>query len=366
MRKISLLTASLITAAALAACSNSGSDNNATTEPVTTVETPAPSTAESTADETEAETSAPDDTAEVHELKTGQALFAAHGTKSFATATVIMDGETIVLAYIDEYQFMDAETTDGVPNSENFTDYVSEGYVLGSKRVNSDSYSTNMAAAGSTVAIYDNFDYIQEFVAGKTVSELEALTKEDKEAVVDAVSGATLVDTSGYLQAVLAAAEDAAEHTAVSYEGDLSELEINQTEGAAHGTKCFTLTTTVTGSDQVVSAFIDEFQYLSAETSTGVPNSENFTDYVAGDYVLASKRVNAEAYSTSMAAAGSTVAINVNYDMIQEYVSGKTISELKELEGMDGEEVIDAVSGATLADTPNYIAEIVRTVESGK
>lgn len=367
MKKIKGLAIPLLMTAALTACGGNG--GNATTAQDTTAETATETTTETTAaPETTAETVAETEAVEVqaHELKTGQAFYAAHGTKAFATATVVLNEEIVVLAYIDEYQYLDAAAATGVPNSENFGDYVNEGYVLGSKRVNNESYSTNMAAAGSTVEIYENFDLIQEFVAGKTVAELEELVKGEKEAVVDAVSGATLVDTSGYIQAILAAAENAGQNEAVAYEGELADLEMNQLEGAAHGTKCFTLTTVVTDGKQIVSAFIDEFQYLSADTTTGVPNAENFADYVTEGYVLGSKRVNAEAYSTSMAAAGSTVAINVNYDMIQQYLNGKTIEELKALEGKPAEEVIDAVSGATLTDTPGYIAEAVKTAETSK
>ena len=69
-----------------------------------------------------------------------------------------------------------------------------------------------MAAAGSTVALDVNYDLIQAFVVGKTVSELEAAIAGfggDATKAVDAVSGATLVDTLGYLQGLLAAAKAA-------------------------------------------------------------------------------------------------------------------------------------------------------------
>ena len=84
--------------------------------------------------------------------------------------------------------------------------------VLYSKRVNAEAYSANMAGAGSTVALDVNYDLIQDFCIGKTVAELEAVVAgfgEDKTAAVDAVSGATLVDTLGYLQGLLAAAKAA-------------------------------------------------------------------------------------------------------------------------------------------------------------
>ena len=147
--------------------------------------------------------------AETHEVKLGQVQWAAHGTKCFAVMTVVVEGDVIVAALIDEYQFGSGMT--GVPNSEvMFAN--EEGKVLYSKRVNAEAYSTNMQKAGSTVALDVNYDLIQAFVVGKTVSELEAAIAGfggDATKAVDAVSGATLVDTLGYLQGLLAAAKAA-------------------------------------------------------------------------------------------------------------------------------------------------------------
>ena len=50
------------------------------------------------------------------EIKLGQVEYAAHGTKSFAVLTVAMQGDVIAAAYIDEFQFMAADTSVGVPN----------------------------------------------------------------------------------------------------------------------------------------------------------------------------------------------------------------------------------------------------------
>jgi len=143
-------------------------------------------------------------------IKLGQVQWAAHGTKCFAVMTVVLQGDVIVAAYIDEYQVGAGMT--GVPNSENGFGGFADGKVLYSKRVNAEAYSANMAAAGSTVALDVNYDLIQDFCVGKTVAELEAAVAgfgEDKTAAVDAVSGATLVDTLGYLQGLLAAAKAA-------------------------------------------------------------------------------------------------------------------------------------------------------------
>jgi hypothetical protein len=69
-----------------------------------------------------------------------------------------------------------------------------------------------MTKAGSTVALDVNYDLIQDFCVGKTVAELEAVIagfNGDATAAVDAVTGATLVDTLGYLTGLLEAAKAA-------------------------------------------------------------------------------------------------------------------------------------------------------------
>ena len=56
-------------------------------------------------------------TAAYAEVKIGQVEYAAHGTSCFAVMTVALDGDTIVAAHIDEFQFLDAASAEGVPNS---------------------------------------------------------------------------------------------------------------------------------------------------------------------------------------------------------------------------------------------------------
>ena len=148
--------------------------------------------------------------AETHEVKLGQVQYAAHGTKCFAVMTVALEGDVIVAAYIDEFQVGAGMV--GVPNSENGFGGFADGKVLYSKRVNAEAYSANMQKSGSTVALDVNYDLIQAFVVGKTVAELETIIAGfggDATKAVDAVSGATLVDTLGYLQGLLAAAKAA-------------------------------------------------------------------------------------------------------------------------------------------------------------
>ena len=141
-------------------------------------------------------------------IKLGQTQFAAHGTKCFAVMTVALQGDVIVAAYIDEYQVGAGMV--GVPNSENGFGGFADGKVLYSKRVNAEAYSANMAKSGSTVALDVNYDLIQAFCVGKTVAELETLVAPmTAQTAIDAVTGATLVDTLGYLQGLLAAAKAA-------------------------------------------------------------------------------------------------------------------------------------------------------------
>ena len=143
-------------------------------------------------------------------VKIGVAQYAAHGTKCFAVMTVAMQGDVIVDAYIDEYQFMAAGSI-GVPNSDkDFGTAYPEGKVLASKRQNNEAYSANMAKAGSTIALADNYAAIEAFVIGKTIAELEAAIEGKTAAeMVDAVSSCTLVDTLGYIQGLIAAAKAA-------------------------------------------------------------------------------------------------------------------------------------------------------------
>ena len=152
------------------------------------------------------------------EIKIGQVDYAAHGAGCFAVITAVVQDETIVAAKIDEFQFItDREdlAAIGVPNSDaSFGESYPEGKVLGSKRVNNELYSLNMKQkAGSTVQIAANYDAIEAFATGKTIAELETFvngyTADTKAEVVDAVAGATAVDTWGYLQGILAAAKAA-------------------------------------------------------------------------------------------------------------------------------------------------------------
>lgn len=73
--------------------------------------------------------------------------------------------------------------------------------VLMSKSVNSKIYSEGMKTkGGATQEWYVSMQAIEKFAAGKTASDVNSVSG------VDAVSGATLADTAGYLKAAGSAA----------------------------------------------------------------------------------------------------------------------------------------------------------------
>lgn len=153
-------------------------------------------------------------TATPEPIKMGRVDAAAHGTNAVAIAVVAVQGDKIVGVSLDEYQFMPADKAKGLANSEGLAakNYKDPSQVLASKVDNSDYYSNNMKEkAGSTVAYADNFNAIVEFCEGKTISELESvLASTPKEKMpVDTVTGSTLADTAGYVQAIVDAAKAA-------------------------------------------------------------------------------------------------------------------------------------------------------------
>ena len=168
-------------------------------------------------------------------IKLGQIVCYAHG-HGFAVVTAVIQGETICLAKIDEFQFMgDREdiAAVGVPVKDGTFSQTNADTgavtVLGSKRVNSDLYSLNMQRAGSKVQIAANYNAIEAFVVGKTIAEVEAVSKSDK--AVDAVSGATLTDTGNYLAAIVEAAKAAHAQYAGTHGGNTGTYTLWNTTG---------------------------------------------------------------------------------------------------------------------------------------
>ena len=148
---------------------------------------------------------APDTAAKTATLHRGYG--AAHGDKCF-TSVVVATAEdgTILAASVDDYQFMPADSAGitPVPNSDaGFADGYAEGKALMSKSVNSDMYSASMKEkAQSTTPWIESMSAIESFVAGQKIADVKAKGP-------DAVSGATLVDTAGYVDTAVAAAKTA-------------------------------------------------------------------------------------------------------------------------------------------------------------
>ena len=145
------------------------------------------------------------------------------------------------------------------------------------------------------------------------------------------------------------------------------EVKIGQVQYAAHGTKCFAVLTVAMQGDVIADAYIDEYQFM-APGSVGVPNSEaDFGASFPEGKVLASKKVNAAAYSENMKKAGSTVDLATNYAAIEDYVTGKTVAEVEAaFAGKTAEEAVDVVSGCTLVDTLGYVNGLIEAAKSVK
>jgi hypothetical protein len=141
------------------------------------------------------------------EITLKQTYGAPHGDKSFGDAVVALEGDKIVGVSMDELQYFGEN---GLPNSDKG---FGEGYAdpkaqLSSKLLGSDDYSALMKdKANATKSIMDNYRAITDFVTGKTIEEVQTVVDENEAGKpVDAISEATLVDTVGYLQMILDAA----------------------------------------------------------------------------------------------------------------------------------------------------------------
>jgi len=294
-------------------------------------------------------------------LQIGQYIGACHGTHCFSVVTALVDGDTVVKAYLDEFQFMD-HTKEGVvavPNSD-VADGFGASYTgdnwLASKRASNVYYSGNMAArGGATVELAANFDALQAYCEGKKISELEAGVES-----ADAISGCTLADASNYVKGVAEAAKIAQGNPAVAYEytGDTYTVDLKGYLCAAHGTRGFTFIVVATDGTNILGSWLDEYQFQTAgaEGVVAVPNSDDFAANVVEGQVLGSKRQCNSAYSANMAArGGATMEIAAGFDAIQTFVNGKAISEL--------EGGVDAVSGCTLQSAPDYVKAIVEAAK---
>lgn len=123
--------------------------------------------------------------------------------------------------------------------------------------------------------------------------------------------------------------------------------------GAAHGDKCFTSVVVATADDgTILGANLDDYQFMAADTKgvVGVPNSTaGFAAGCAPGQVLISKTQNNDLYSENMKEKGNATKPWLDsVHAIEGFCVGKKASDLKSV-GMD------AVSGATLVDAPNYL-----------
>lgn len=307
-----------------------------------------------------------------------QMYTAPHGTKSFAAVNVLMNGDTIVSAHLDEFQYLAPADFKGVPNSDGgFGESFPADVVLASKAENNDGYSAMMKEKGGATQTWaQSITAITDFAKGKTVADLEkavadleALGEEGNPA--DVISGATFSDSRGYLQAIVDTAKNGL--VSIGATTETTDLKEAQLLGAPHGDKSFAMTTVAMDGDKVAAVFVDEFQFVDLTQFGGVPNSDSdFGAGVAEGVVLASKVANNEAYSAMMKEkGGATKTYADNMKAIQDFAIGKTVAELEaaasELEAL-GEEgnPADVVSGATFSDSQGYLQAIIETAKLAK
>ncbi len=295
-----------------------------------------------------------------------RSLQAPHGEGSFARIAVITDGDKLVDVTIDELQYFDEDSDfEALPNQDEDTEFKAgnkEGKILGSKIMNDEQYSAIMKEkAKSTVSIWDNYKAIQDFAMGKTIDELKEVVEgaEDGKAI-DAVTGATLVDTKGYLQAIINTAESR-ENVTIFEANNTDDIKVQQIYGTAGNKNAVTDTFVVLEGDKIIAANIDEYQYIGKD---GVPNAdkkfgENFAD---PEKQLSSKIENNEEYSKMMMdMAKATNTLADNFKAIGDFVVGKTPEEIKEIiDNNEAGKPVDAVTGATLTSTVGYLEEIYK------
>ena len=159
--------------------------------------------------------------------------------------------------------------------------------------------------------------------------------------------------------------------TAALVEGDIV---LGQVEYPAHGTSSFAVITVALQDDVIVAAKIDEFQFMKDREdlpAIGVPNSlDKLGESFPEGQVLGSKRVNNDLYSLNMQRGGSTTQIAANFNAIEAFVKGKTVAQLETFVSAytdeNKAEFVDAVSGATTADTLGYVRGIVAAAKAAQ
>lgn len=366
MKKLIVLSATLLVSMGLAACS-SGSSSSSSKSSSTTSQTSNAKVKINTGADASAKVPA------AGTLVMRQLYAAPHGKQSFAAVNVTLNGDTIVSAKIDEFQYVKKSSDwTGVPNSnKDFGKSYPKGQFLIAKAENSKPYSALMKKeAKATHTWEENETAITNFVKGKKIEDLKAdvAKVKDTKKVSDVVSGATFADTAGYLQAIYDAAT-----TGMVAEG-IQTTDNTITEGqvlaAPHGTQSFGIVTVAMQGDKIANVFLDEFQYMPSKDFGGVPNSNaDFGKEIKSGTVLASKRANSEAYSAIVKSKGkATQTWQENSNAIDEFAKGKTIAELEtavsDLKGK--KKVSDVVSGATFTDTSGYLTAIISAAKAAK
>lgn len=136
-------------------------------------------------------------------------------------------------------------------------------------------------------------------------------------------------------------------------------IRMGKADWAAHGTRCFAVAVVALQGDVIVGAYLDEYQMMPKDQTTGVPNSDkafgdNFVDAAQN---LASKKLNTEYYSKNMAErGGATISVGDNFVALENFVIGMTVAELEAfLTNNTVEAAVDLVTGATLVDNYGYL-----------
>lgn len=289
---------------------------------------------------------------------------APHGDKAFARVVVALDGDKIVDVAMDEFQYVDEDSGMlAVPNSDlAFGEGSQDGKILVSKLANNKEYSANMMdKADANLTYEENMQAIIDFAKGKTAADLE---KELEGATdgepMDAISGATFVDTPAYVRAIVDTINDPLSESKGTAE-DFSA--IHMVFGQASGNRENDVNDSVMAmeNDKIVAASVDEFYYM--ENGEGLPNSDGAfgESYVDAGSPLSSKLVNNKDYSANMMEiANATLTYEENIRGIEDFLAGKTMDEVKEvLDGATPGEPIDAITGATFANATTYLQAIV-------
>ncbi|NTW29458.1 MAG: TAT pathway signal sequence [Coriobacteriia bacterium] len=283
--------------------------------------------------------------------------FSAHTSRSYAQAVVAVDESgKIVACDIEDFQLMDsAHAWTPVPNSKSdLGKGYAAGMVLISKKDNDKVLSKWMADEGGSKQLWSiSMAAIEAFVVGKSPADLTSVK-------IDDISGATLVDRVNYVKGVAAVAADNTLTTEGSFDGDASEIRIGHVDAVCHGTFAFANAVSLVHSDTFVGVSIDEFQFLDAKTAglISVPNSDKLLgqSYAAGQ-MLMSKSINSKIYSEHMV--GATKQWLDSMKAIEKALVGQKVSSVS----VDSP---DDVSGATLADTANYVKAAVSAAKAAK